>query len=326
MIEHKTVLLHETIESLNLDRLQSLGSSVVVDCTAGYGGHLELLLSMVKDNKNIKVIGIDQDPQAIEFLTERFQKELIDNKLQLVNDRFSNLTYILEDLGIKKIDALYADLGVSTHQILSSDRGFSFQNDGPLDMRMGEGPLRAYDIVNGWSHDQLVKILKEYGQEPKARFIVDAIVRARENSPIKTTKQLEGIVNSAIHYNSSSKKNPATRTFMALRIAVNDEFNEVEELINSGFKLLNPKSRMSIISFHSIEDTIIKKRFVDLTGKTKYDGLPRDVVLDQKEMDLLIGKKAQIVKPFPIVPSSEELSFNPRSRSAKLRVIEKIVE
>ncbi len=326
MIEHKTVLLHETIESLNLDRLQSLGSSVVVDCTAGYGGHLELLLSMVKDNKNIKVIGIDQDSQAIEFLTERFQKELIDNKLQLVNDRFSNLTYILEDLGIKKIDALYADLGVSTHQILSSDRGFSFQNDGPLDMRMGEGPLRAYDIVNGWSHDQLVKILKEYGQEPKARFIVDAIVRARENSPIKTTKQLEGIVNSAIHYNSSSKKNPATRTFMAIRIAVNDEFNEVEELINSGFKLLNPKSRMSIISFHSIEDTIIKKRFVDLTGKTKYDGLPRDVVLDQKEMDLLIGKKAQIVKPFPIVPSSEELSFNPRSRSAKLRVIEKIVE
>ena len=293
MIEHKTVLLHETIESLNLDRLQSLGSSVVVDCTAGYGGHLELLLSMVKDNKNIKVIGIDQDSQAIEFLTERFQKELIDNKLQLVNDRFSNLTYILEDLGIKKIDALYADLGVSTHQILSSDRGFSFQND---------------------------------GQEPKARFIVDAIVRARENSPIKTTKQLEGIVNSAIHYNSSSKKNPATRTFMAIRIAVNDEFNEVEELINSGFKLLNPKSRMSIISFHSIEDTIIKKRFVDLTGKTKYDGLPRDVVLDQKEMDLLIGKKAQIVKPFPIVPSSEELSFNPRSRSAKLRVIEKIVE
>ena len=326
MIEHKTVLLHETIDSLNLEELKSSSLDItIVDCTAGYGGHLELLLSKIKEQKNIQVIAIDQDRQAIDFLKDRFKEELESNKLHLVCDRFSNLNYILEDLGISKIDALYADLGVSTHQILSSERGFSFINDGKLDMRMGETPLSAYDIVNGWSKEEIVKILKEYGEEPKAVFIADAIVKAREKQPIETTKQLEAIVEKSLHYKTASKKNPSTRTFMAIRIAVNDELEEVKNLIDSGFNKLTKGSRMSIISFHSIEDSIVKKRFVDLTGKSKYDSLPRDIILEQKELDSLIGKKARIIKPFPIVASEEELSFNPRSRSAKLRVIEKIV-
>lgn len=330
IIEHKTVLLNETIDSLNIQRIKDKSSQdpfVIVDCTAGYGGHLGLLLSRLKEYKNFryKIIAIDQDQEAINFLSEKFKEEIEQNKLHLVEDKFSNLSYILEDLEVNQIDGLYADLGVSTHQILSSKRGFSFINDGPLDMRMGDGPLRAYDIVNAYPKEELVRIIKDYGGEPKAFFITEAIVKHRQKAPIETTKQLESIVVSSLHYKTKSKINPATRTFMALRIAVNDELEEVKNLIDSGFKYLKLGSRMSIISFHSLEDTIVKKRFMDLTGKTKYDSLPRDVLLNQKQMDAFIEKKGQIIKPFPIIPSSEEIELNPRSRSAKLRVIEKTV-
>ena len=329
ILKHNTVLLNEVVDSLKLEDTSLFSkdsSNIVVDCTAGYGGHLGLVLERLEKlypDKNYKIIAIDRDEEAISFLNQKFLNQIQEGNLVLVHDRFSNLKYILQDLGIKEVNGIYADLGVSTHQILSSNRGFSFINDGPLDMRMGSNGVSAYDIVNDWSEADIIKILKEYGEEPKARFIAHAIVERRKTSPIKTTHELKELIEKNVFYKEKSKKNIATKTFMALRIAVNNELEEVTDLIDVGFSFLKKGGIFSIISFHSLEDRIVKKKFVTLTGKDKYQELSRDVVLTQKELDDLVGRKASIIKPFPIVPTDKELEENPRSRSAKLRVIMK---
>lgn len=314
---HITVLLNELVESLALHE-----GDIAVDCTAGRGGHTALMLEAV--GATGKVIALDRDPEAIAFMESRFAAPLKNGQLIIRKAPFSDVQSVVEDLGFAgKLAGVAADIGVSSPQLDVASRGFSFRNDGPLDMRMDSSSGQtAADLVNELSESELIKIFREYGEEPKAKFAAQAIVKERAKSPILTTYQLADIIDKAIFYREKSRKHPATKVFQALRIAVNDELGELERLIDTGFNLLKPRGRLSIISFHSLEDRIVKRKFEDLTGKkTK---IPRDLPLTEEAWQKMKGAKAHVIKPFPIEPSEEEISANPRSRSAKLRVLEKI--
>lgn len=314
---HITVLLNELVDSLALHE-----GDVAVDCTAGRGGHTDLMLKAVGESG--KVVALDRDPDAINFMQTRFAHQINDGRLILRKATFSEIQNVISELGLAgKISGVAADIGVSSPQLDVAERGFSFRNDGPLDMRMDSSSGQtAADLVNGLSETDLIRIFREYGEEPKAKFAAQAIVKERAKAPILTTHQLAGIVEKAIFYREKSRKHPATKVFQALRIAVNDELGELEKVLADGFNLLRPGGRLSIISFHSLEDRIVKRKFEDLTGKkTK---IPRDLPLTEEAWKKMKGAKAQIIKPFPVEPSEEEIASNPRSRSAKLRVLEKI--
>ncbi len=314
---HITVLKNELVEFLDLKH-----GDAVVDCTAGRGGHTELLLKAVGEAG--KVIALDRDPDAIAFMETRFSQEIQSGRLILRKVPFSQLKSVIADLGYEgKLAGVAADIGVSSPQIDVASRGFSFRTDGPLDMRMdsSEGETAA-DLVNNLSEAELTRIFREFGEEPKAKFAAQAIVKERAKAPIITTYQLADIVEKAIFYREKSRKHPATKIFQALRIAVNDELGELEALLEDGFSLLKKNGRMGIISFHSLEDRLVKRKFEDLTGKkTK---IPRDLPITEEAWQKMKGAKAKIIKPFPIDPSETEIETNPRSRSAKLRVLEKI--
>lgn len=314
---HITVLKNELVDFLSLKK-----GDAVIDCTAGRGGHTELLLDAVGETG--KVIALDRDPDAIAFMETRFASQLQKGQLILRKAPFSQVKAVIAELGLEgKLSGVAADIGVSSPQIDVASRGFSFRADGPLDMRMdsvtGE---TAADLVNNLSGGELTKIFWEFGEEPKAKFAAQAIVKERAKAPILTTYQLADIVEKAIFYREKSRKHPATKIFQALRIAVNDELGELETLLEDGFSLLKKNGRMGIISFHSLEDRLVKRKFETLTGKkTK---IPRDLPLTEEAWQKMKGAKAQIIKPFPIEPSEAEIEANPRSRSAKLRVLEKI--
>jgi len=318
--EHITVLKDELVQGLQLKP-----GDIAVDCTAGGGGHTAGLLEAV--GAEGKVIAFDRDQMAVDHLQRRFTAEIACGRLRVEWARFSELGSTLKNLGLEgKIAGVAADIGVSSPQIDVADRGFSFSNDGPLDMRMNKSGTdqSAAEYLATASVQELTKVFRDYGEEPKAKFVAEAIVRTREQSPLTSTTQLAKLVDESIHYRERSRKHPATKIFQALRIVVNDELGELERLLNSGFECLKSGGRLGIISFHSLEDRLVKRRFLDLTGRREEAGLPREVPLTEEQVRVVRNAKGTIIKPFPLVPSDEEINKNPRSRSAKLRVIEKI--
>lgn len=292
---HKTVLLKETIDGLNLNLNNE---SIVVDSTFGGGGHsVEILKKFPKS----KVIGIDQDKSAWGKAKEKFKG--MEKRISFVNANFSELGSVVED---KKVDGIIFDLGLSSDQLENAGRGFSFMKDEPLLMTMKEDlkeeDLTAKEIVNTWEEKNLADIIYGYGEERYARRIAKAIVEAREKEEIQTTFDLVRIIESAVpSIYKRGRIHYATRTFQALRIAVNDELRVLEKGLESGFEMLKKGRRMSVITFHSLEDRIVKRFYKKL---------------QQEEKAILINKK-------PIIATSEEIKNNPRSRSAKLRILEK---
>ena len=291
-MQHKTVLLHEAVDGLRLSP-----ADIVVDATFGSGGHAREIVEKLDETGCY--IGIDADKTALD------KKKLGSTitEVHLVNDNFRNITNILRSLHIEGVDAVLADLGWRMEQFADGGKGFSFLHDGPLHMTFGDPkdyPFTAVDIVNTWDEHVIADILYGYAQERFARRIARGIVEARKVAPIVTTSELVTVVESSLPRVALRRKiHPATLTFQALRIAVNDELGVLEKFIKEGFCALKPGGRMAIITFHSIEDRVVKHSFRELV---------------QAGEGMLATKK-------PIVPSEEELKENPRARSAKLRII-----
>lgn len=316
MFIHKTVLLREAVENLNLKN-----GDVVVDATLGGGGHsLEILKKIFPDGK---LIAIDRDERAIKNFKNKIKNEKIRNlkigkNLILVNDNFSNIVEILKNIRVKKVDAVLADFGLSSDQLDDKNRGFSFLQKGNLDMRMSsKNKLTAKDIVNDYSQEELLKILREYGEEKFARRIVEEIVKKRIEEKIKTTTELVEIIKGAVPEIYKRKKiHPATKTFQALRIEVNEELKSIEKFVRSAVQKLKVKGRLVVISFHSGEDRIVKNIFKDLKNECVCPPEFPICKCDKKAEIKIISKKL-------IMASDEEIKQNPRARSAKMRVVEK---
>lgn len=304
---HKPVLLEETIDALNIKP-----DGIYVDGTAGGGGHSSEILKRLSPNG--RLISIDQDPDAIEAVTERFK----DYKNSIIcKGNFSDVVSIVKSLGIESIDGIMLDIGVSSRQLDTPERGFSFHYDAPLDMRMSQSGASAYDLVNQLSYEQLVKIISRYGEERFAKQITRAIIREREKQPIATTLQLAEIIKAAVPAAKRREGHPARQTFQALRIAVNGELDRLEEGLQGGFELLKPGGRMAVITFHSLEDRIVKKAMAKwCTGCTCPKDFPVCVCGNKPKAELALRK--------PVEASEKELSENPRARSARLRAVTKL--
>ena len=305
---HISVLLEETINALNIKP-----DGIYVDGTAGGGGHSAAILSHLGEKG--KMVLIDQDPDAIEVLIERFKG---DSRVNIVHNNFSNIDSILDSLGIDGVDGIVADLGVSSHQLDTAERGFSYHYDAPLDMRMSQKGKSAADIVNGYSKNELFRIISRYGEEKFSDRVATAIVKARESGEIKTTLELAEIVSSAIPAKFRRNGHPARKTFQAIRIEVNGELEVLKNTLPVMFRKLNEDGVMAIISFHSLEDKIVKDYF-----RTLREGCtcPKDFPV------CVCGKKPKaIVKSAGVKASDKELDENNRSRSAKLRTAVKIGE
>lgn len=297
-MKHIPVLLNEAIDGLDIHQ-----GEIVVDGTLGGGGHTLSILD--KFGRKVKMICFDLDQDAI----SRVKKEIKDKDFDItfLNEGFQDIKEILHNLKLESVDKILLDLGISSFQLEESGRGFTFQNDEPLLMTMKKNPksddLTARDIVNTWDEKTLADIIYGFGEEKFSRRIAKEIVKAREEKPIETTFDLVKIIDKAVGKSYKGKKiNMATRTFQALRIATNAELTNLEKIISDGFDSLSLGGRMSIITFHSLEDRIVKRAFNSLKEKGY----------------------AKIINKKPIIPSEEELKSNPRSRSAKLRLIEKI--
>lgn len=306
--KHVSVLLEESVNSLNIKP-----DGIYVDCTAGGGGHSAAILSHLGEKG--KMVLIDQDPDAIEVLTERFKG---DSRVNIVHNNFSNIDSILTSLGIDGVDGIVADLGVSSHQLDTAERGFSYHYDAPLDMRMSQKGKSAADIVNGYSKNELFTIISRYGEERFSDRVAAAIVKARESGEIKTTLELAQIVSSAIPAKFRRNGHPARKTFQAIRIEVNGELEVLKNTLPVMFEKLDEDGVMAIISFHSLEDKIVKDYF-----RTLREGCtcPKDFPV------CVCGKKPKaIVKSAGVKASDKELDENNRSRSAKLRTAVKIGE
>lgn len=306
---HVSVLLNESIEGLNIKE-----NGVYVDGTLGGAGHSR---SIVEKLKNGRLIGIDQDKNAIKKAEEVLKDNL--EKVTIIHNNFKNIKSVLEGLGIEKVDGILLDLGVSSHQLDEGDRGFSYKQDAPLDMRMNrEQGLSAWDVVNDYSKDELERIIKDYGEENWARRIAEFIVTERQEKPIDTTKDLVEVIKKAVP--SGARRDgphPAKRTFQAIRIEVNNELGIIKQTILDGCKFLNKKGRMCIITFHSLEDRIVKETFKELFQQCI---CPPEMPICQCDKK----REVKIITRKPIIASEEELEINRRSRSAKLRIIEKI--
>ncbi|HZK39087.1 MAG TPA: 16S rRNA (cytosine(1402)-N(4))-methyltransferase RsmH [Clostridia bacterium] len=306
--EHVPVLFDEAVEALNIKQ-----DGVYVDCTAGGGGHSAAIAAKLDTGR---LIAIDRDPEAVETLIARLGKF---KNTTVVNNNFTNLSAILAENDLTKVDGILADLGVSSHQLDKAQRGFSFHNDAPLDMRMSMQGVSAADLVNDLSQGALQKILYEYGEERYAPSISRAIVKARASKPIETTFELVDIIKTAIPAAARRQGgHPARRSFQALRIEVNGELSYLSDALDAMFESLTAGGRLAIITFHSLEDRIVKKKFATFAlGCTCPPQFPICVC----------GKTPKGLLPFKAKkPSSEQIENNPRCRSARLRVIEKIGE
>lgn len=309
VFSHIPVMLGECIDGLNIKE-----DGIYVDCTTGGGGHS---LEIAKRIKTGRLICIDQDDAALKAAGERLRDHL--HKITFVKSNFSNLDKVLFDLGINGIDGALADLGVSSYQLDTAERGFSYNAEAPLDMRMDtSAPVSAYDIVNTYSESDLRRIIFDYGEDNFAPKIASAIVSARESSPIKTTTELSEIIKSAYPKKLLSVgHHPAKKTFQAIRIEVNSELEIIEPTVRSIVSHLNPGGRIAVITFHSLEDRAVKTTFASLSqGCTCPPSFPV-CVCNKKPQIKQISKK-------PILPSSDEIEINRRSHSAKLRVAEKV--
>ena len=306
---HVSVLLGECLDGLNIKP-----EGIYVDGTLGGAGHSFQIASRLTTGR---LLGIDRDPVALAAAAQRLKP--YSDRVTLVHSNFCDMAQVLKDLDIAGVDGILLDLGVSSPQLDDGQRGFSYMADAPLDMRMnGEDALTAKDVVNTWSQDELRRILFDYGEERYAPKIAAAICRRREQKPIETTLELVDIIRSAMPPAAlREKQHPAKRSFQAIRIAVNDELGSVEKIMADAVGLLNPGGRLAIITFHSLEDRIVKTGMAEAAkGCTCPPRLPVCVCGNQPKVKLISRK--------PIVASDEELEVNPRSRSAKLRVCEKL--
>ena len=303
--QHKSVLLKESIDGLDIKP-----DGVYIDCTTGGGGHsLEIARRLGKG----RLFCFDQDKEAIEAA----KKRLREYSPIFVTRNFAEMGEILAEYGVDKVDGILMDLGVSSYQLDNRERGFSYHDDAPLDMRMsGEGES-ARDVVNEYGKEELIRILRLYGEEKYAVSIAGGIVKKREVSPIETTSELAEIIKNNVPIKVRKEKNPCRKTFQAIRIEVNRELEVLEKGLAAGFELLNKGGRMAIITFHSLEDRIVKNAFKEYcTGCTCPPDFPV-CVCGKKPRGKLVNKK-------PIEAEESELEENPRSRSAKLRIIEKL--
>ena len=307
---HKPVLLDECLEALAIRP-----DGIYLDGTLGRAGHsLEIVRRLTGGGR---LIGVDRDETALAAAEERLAEYR--DRVSLVHSNFSCIHQVLDELGLEKIDGMLFDLGVSSPQLDDAERGFSYMNDAPLDMRMDRtAALTAREVVNFWSYEELRRILFEYGEERYAPVIAKNIVRERELAPIETTGQLTEIIKKAMPPAAlREKQHPAKRSFQAIRIAVNGELDELEPMMEAAADRLNVGGRLAVISFHSLEDRIIKKAMQRLaTGCTCPPEFPVCVCGKQPKMKLVYRK--------PVVSTAAELEYNPRARSAKLRVAEKL--
>ena len=303
---HISVLLEPSIEYLNLK-----DDSVIVDCTLGYAGHSSNILSKIP---NGKLYAFDQDDEAIASSNERLSK--IGSNYEIIRSNFVNIKEELNKRGINKVDGILYDLGVSSPQLDEDYRGFSFHKDAPLDMRMDTSrDLSAYDVVNNYSKEDLIRIFREYGEEVYASSIANSICLYRENKKIETTLELVDVIEKSVPFKYKRDHHPARKVFQAIRIEVNDELNVFEKSLKDALELLNVGGRICVITFHSLEDKICKEIFKEVSS------IPNSM----KHMPVIPKEyepKFKVVKT--LEPSKEEIENNPRSRSAKLRVIERI--
>lgn len=306
---HKSVLLNETIESLNIQP-----DGIYVDGTLGGAGHSSEICRRLGTNG--RLIGIDQDGDAIAAASERLKE--FGDKVTIVRDNYVNTPSVLANLGISEADGILLDLGVSSYQLDTDERGFSYQHEAPLDMRMDDrNPMTAADIVNGYSLQELARVIREYGEDKFAQNIAKHICMEREKSPIETTTQLAEIIKQAIPMKMRvTGGHPAKRTFQAIRIELNRELTVLENSIGSMIDLLNPGGRLCIITFHSLEDRIVKEAYRKAENPCTCPPSFPVCVCGNKSKGKVITRK-------PILPSEDELTENRRSESAKLRVFER---
>ena len=307
--EHKSVLLYETVDSLNIKP-----DGIYVDGTLGGGGHAYEVCSRL--GKHGRLIGIDQDADAIAAATKRL--EPFADKVTVVRSNYENIASVLHDLGIEKVDGIYLDLGVSSYQLDTASRGFTYREDAPLVMRMDQRNTQtAADIVNTYSETELYHIIRDYGEDRFAKNIAKHIVQRRQEKPYETTGELIETIKAAIPAKiRATGGHPAKRTFQAIRIELNHELDVLNRSIDTMIDLLNPGGRLSIITFHSLEDRIVKKRFRDNENPC---------ICPPEFPVCMCGRKSKgtVITRKPIVPGEEELEYNKRSKSSKLRVFER---
>ena len=307
--EHKSVLLYETVDSLNIRP-----DGIYVDGTLGGGGHAYEVCKRLGEHG--RLIGIDQDAAAIAAASARLSE--FQDKVTVVRSNYENIASVLHDLGIEKVDGIYLDLGVSSYQLDTASRGFTYREDAPLDMRMDQrNPQTAADIVNNYSEMELYRIIRDYGEDRFAKNIAKHIGRQRQEKPYETTGELIETIKAAIPAKvRATGGHPAKRTFQAIRIELNHELDVLNRSIDTMIDLLNPGGRLSIITFHSLEDRIVKKRFRDNENPC---------ICPPEFPVCMCGRKSKgtVITRKPVVPGEEELEYNKRSKSSKLRVFER---
>lgn len=310
--KHVTVLLNEAVENLKIKP-----NGIYVDCTLGGGGHTRKILSQL--NENGRLFSFDQDQTAIEYNQKVLDNQLQSGKLTLVKDNFRNIKKRLNEFGVSKIDGAVYDLGVSSPQFDVAQRGFSYKLEAPLDMRMDQGQsLTAKQIVNEWSFNDLVRIFSRYGEEKFAKSIARKIEKQRQLQPIQTTTELVEVIKAGIPARARrTGGHPAKRVFQALRIAVNDELGALETSLEQVLEMLNIDGRVSVITFQSLEDRLVKSMFKE---KTSLPDLPQGLPVIPQGMEV----DYRLVNRKPILPTKSEIETNHRAHSAKLRVIERI--
>ncbi len=320
--QHEPVLLKEVVEWL-----RAREGGTFVDCTVGLGGHSKAMLDA---SPRTRIIAIDRDEDALALARERLS--IFEQRVQLIHANFEDVSSLLDQAGITEVRGVLADLGVSSLQLERSERGFSFVSDAPLDMRMDQSrDETAAELLNQLSESELADLIFEYGEERGARRIGRAIARARERDAIATTKQLADIVVRALNIRGRWRIHPATRTFQALRIAVNDELKALERLIPSAISALAHGGRLAIISFHSLEDRIVKRSFLRESGRCQCETWSMQSGKRCKELvDEIVCERCgastriRILTRKPVRPTPEEIERNPRSRSSLLRVCERL--
>ncbi len=306
---HIPVLLNECIEGLDIRP-----DGIYADLTAGGGGHSSAIAAKLSDKG--RLIAFDRDPDAVKAASARLAEY---SNAMVVHSNYSDLRSVLDDLGIDKVDGILMDLGVSSHQLDEESRGFSYHSDAPLDMRMSQTGMSAADIVNTFSERELADIIFEYGEEKFSRRIASNIIKQRKIAPIETTLQLADIIRASVPQKARREKNPCKKTFQAIRIAVNGELDHLSKGLDEAFYSLKPQGRLAVITFHSLEDRLVKQRFA---GWCKGCICPPDFpqcVCGRKPQGKLVNRK-------PIEANEQELESNNRSRSAKLRIIERSAE
>ena len=306
--KHISVLLEESISSLNLKE-----NSIIVDCTLGYGGHSSNILARIKKGF---LFAFDQDSEAIRHSTDRLNA--VGTNFTIIKSNFVHLKEKLKEQGVDKVDGVLFDLGVSSPQLDETERGFSYHEDARLDMRIDkDNPLSAYEVVNNYSKEQLANIFYKYGEDKFSNNIAKKIVEYRQNKKIETTLELVEIIKTAVPMKFRIDKHPARQIFQAIRIEVNNELGVIEPAINQALDLLNVGGRVAVITFHSLEDRLVKNIFKEKCAiDPKLKGMPNIPAEYLPDFELVVNKA--------INPSEEEIKNNPRARSAKLRVIERI--